>query len=234
MLHYYIAKKIDGKYYIYQENDIEPTMVVNNPDQVRGDLTKPEDTIGVRMYDEFTKKDSNNITFTNDKCEKMDSKEWENAGYCFAKYYSVYERDRVERAFYISNLSVSISKNLVLSIKKDRSGLNHSEESDYHQFYSNEYLNMMLQKITGENWNVNSTLADHRQMLQEIEAITDNLPSNMTFNYDPVITDMKNIGEKYGAMTNVQKKTLSSVKKAVAEKKTSTEHTDEKLKSNGR
>lgn len=245
-MNHYKAQKIDDKYFVFQNRGGAVAMVINNPDQVIGDLKKIS-ALGARMYDAFAKKDNDNFTFVSDKCEKMTSDEWENAASSFMSTYYECEWDRIQHASDVSTLSTLIYKNLEaasnLSKAYDALVKNNTPENMeaykdcehlYKDRYSNKNLNMWLQKITGENWNVNSALTDHRRMLEEIETITDNIPFDMSFGYDLVVTDIKNIGEKYGVMARTQKKTLSEVKKEVAEKKVSADHTDGKTKSNGR
>ena len=248
-MNHYKAQKIDDKYFVFQNRGGAVAMVINKPDLVIGDIRKFA-ALGARMYDAFTKKDNDNFTFVSDKCEKMTSAEWENAASSFASTYYECEWGKIQHASDISTLSTLIYKNLEavsnLSKAYDTLMKNNTPENmeayndcerrykDGMYSYTNKNLNAVLQKITGENWNVNSTLTDHQRMLQEIEAITDNIPFDMSYGYDFVVSDIKNIGEKYGVMAKTQKKTLAEIKKVVAEKKENSKHMEVKKNEIGR
>ena len=258
-MNHYTVKKSDDKYYVLQNRGGAAVMVINHPDNVIGDVKKFA-SLDFKIHDIFENQNSDDITFVNDKCEKMIFPEWNDVAIKFLNAYFENDYAKVHYASLMSTFSTSIEGNLqavndlsqayqALMKNNTPENLKTYENCRLHYkngMYSNAYLIDHLNELTGENWNINSRLTEHKNMLQEIIAITKDLPFDVSYDYTPVISNIKKIGIEYGCVKQAQekeketenempvKKSLSDVKKSVAEKKSSPEHTDTNTKHNGR
>lgn len=258
-MNHYTVKKSADKYYVLQNRGGAAVMVINHPDNVLGDIKKFA-SLDKKMRDIFEKQNSDDITFVNNKCEKITSAEWNNIASNFITAYFKNDEAKVHYASSMSTLSTLIKGNLQAvndlsqayqALVKNNTPENQNTYENCRLYYnsgiySNVNLNAHLNELTGENWNVNSRLTEHKNMLQEIATITQDLPYDVSYDYNPVVSDIKKIGIEYGCVKQAQekeketenempvKKSLSDVKKSVAKKKGSPEHTDTNTKHNGR
>lgn len=198
-----------------------------------------------------------NYQFVYDKCKNMSVAEWIDAIGGFTKAYFENDKEKIKQANLIGGGLVDEIKDLLGNayyFKKAHDTLltdnskevlnNYQERFDLltSGFCSNDRISKDIETLVGEKWNVMAQLPQHQEMLNEICNVIGNAKPDLSIDYTDKYEEIKRIGEKYGCIIHTQeneqtvpvKKSLSSVKNMVAEKKASTEHTEEKSKSNGR
>lgn len=265
-MNHYTTKKIDDKYYVFQNRGGAVAMVINKPEQVIGDIRKTDSLIvkAMTVFEDNEDKmhwcsidPDGKYQFVYDKCRNMTVSEWIDAIGGFIKAYFENDKEKIEQANLMGGGLVDEIKDLLGNayyFKKAHDALltddskealnNYQERFDLltSGFCSNDRISKDLETLVGEKWDVMAQLPQHQEMLNEICNVIRNAKQDLSIDYTDKYEEIKRIGEKYGCIVHTQeneqtvpvKKSLSSVKNMVAEKKGTLEHSETKTRDNGR